>query len=432
MRTQTLDLDWLANAAAGSLIILAAGSLAARLCRQPVRRARLVVLTLFGALALPWLALLPIVPRWSTGIMPALAPLWPSGMVRAVTAEPRLPLSEIGSESSETLEPTKLSSETPRSPSESTPAGVRPATSVAFQGWQWLLSTARTFVLASYAGAMTTIAAWWLFGQLLLWRVTRAARPVPAEVRDVFLAIAGPAGERVRLCESDNIALPFTFTLARPVILLPTSLCQSKESNALRYVLAHEWSHVERRDSWAWSFTSLALSILFYQPLFWWLRRQLRLCQDYLADARAAALGSAEDYAAYLVGIARIHRFGPSLPALGIGDRRSNLYRRVAMLVQNREPLEERCRAAWSVSATAVAAVVMVAASGLRLDAAPPPDDKPAAKEAKPAQDTRKAARRLDDQGRDAALQGTGQKQGDRQSDRRRHGRRPAFAAPLR
>ena len=39
----------LADAAAGGLIVLAVGSLAARLCRQPVRRARLVVLTLLGA-----------------------------------------------------------------------------------------------------------------------------------------------------------------------------------------------------------------------------------------------------------------------------------------------------------------------------------------------------------------------------------------------
>ncbi len=32
---------WLANAAAGGLIVLAQGGLAVRLCRQPVRRARL-------------------------------------------------------------------------------------------------------------------------------------------------------------------------------------------------------------------------------------------------------------------------------------------------------------------------------------------------------------------------------------------------------
>ena len=45
---------WLAGAAAGGLVVLATGSLAVRLCRQPARRARLVVLMVAGALAVPW------------------------------------------------------------------------------------------------------------------------------------------------------------------------------------------------------------------------------------------------------------------------------------------------------------------------------------------------------------------------------------------
>jgi len=41
------------------------------------------------------------------------------------------------------------------------------------------------------------------------------------------------------------------------------------------------------------------------------------------------------------------------------------------MLVQDREPLEHRCRILWSLAAAVAAAVVIAAASGLRLDAAP-------------------------------------------------------------
>ena len=48
------------------------------------------------------------------------------------------------------------------------------------------------------------------------------------------------------------------------------------------------------------------------------------------------------------------------------------------MLVQDHEPLERRCRAAWSLSAATAAAVVIVVASGLRLGAAPPAADDPA------------------------------------------------------
>ncbi|MEJ7637837.1 MAG: hypothetical protein WKF75_07625, partial [Singulisphaera sp.] len=82
-------------------------------------------------------------------------------------------------------------------------------------------------------------------------------------------------------------------------------------------------------------------------------------------------LASAEDYAMCLVRLARARRTVSALPALEVSDRRSNLYRRVAMLVQDHEPLEPRCRTLFSLAAAVSAAVVMVVASGLRLDAAP-------------------------------------------------------------
>ena len=42
--------NWLAHAAVGALVVLAAGCLAAACCRQPVRRLRLIELTLLGCL----------------------------------------------------------------------------------------------------------------------------------------------------------------------------------------------------------------------------------------------------------------------------------------------------------------------------------------------------------------------------------------------
>ena len=64
---------WLAHAAVGGLIVLGTGSLAARLCRQPVRRARLVLLTLIGGVLVPWVGMLPFAPRWSAVRLPPVA-----------------------------------------------------------------------------------------------------------------------------------------------------------------------------------------------------------------------------------------------------------------------------------------------------------------------------------------------------------------------
>jgi hypothetical protein len=396
MMWQLLAWPWLANAAAGGLVVLTAGALAVRLCRQPARRARLVVLTILGATAVPGLMAVPSAPRWSAGILPSMG---------------RRPDAQIGSEEqpvpSRDRQRAVGAAATQPPPDGRGSAGVdRSREPQRAAGWEPGREPERAggatagvgstipwpvLVPGLYLVASAGLAAWWLLGQLLLWRVTRVARPAPAAVRERFLALSGPAGERVRLLASDRIALPFTYTWSTPVILLSADLCTPGDAAALRYALAHEWSHVERRDAWAWNLATVAGAVLFYQPLFWWLRRQLRLCQDYLADDRAAAAGSPEDYAAYLVRLARAHRSGCALPALGVGDRRSNLYRRVALLVQDREPWERRCRTAWSLAAGLAAVVVIAAVSALRLDAAPPRPEQPADKAKAPAAPAAKA-----------------------------------------
>ncbi|MDG3005290.1 M56 family metallopeptidase [Paludisphaera mucosa] len=388
-------MDWpifdggrLANAAGGGLVVLVLGSLAVRLSRQPVHRARLVVLTLLGAAAIPGLAALPFTPRWSLGLLPASAVAPPVERKTAAPIAARL--------HDETVHEGPVERPSPKARSvqgSAAPPAPRRAS------WREVAPSFGVMAAGAYIVAAAGWAGWWWLGQFALWRIARAARPAPRAARDVLIDLAGPAGERVRLLESDRIALPFTYTWLRPVILLPASLCDGREGRALRYALAHEWSHVERRDAWGWNLAGLAGLVLFYQPLFWWLRRQLRLCQDYLADARAAAAGSAEDYAAFLLHLARIHEAGPSRAALGIGDRRSSLYRRVVMLIQDREPLEPRCRAAWSLAAVATSAVVVLAASGLRLDAAPAPKEAAAQDAPKPPEAAKPAGETLNYKG---------------------------------
>ena len=112
--------------------------------------------------------------------------------------------------------------------------------------------------------------------------------------------------------------------------------CPSRWSDAadaeLRWVFAHELTHLRRRDPWSsWGF-GLAQAVYFFLPWFWWVRRQVRLCQEYVADAAAAGAGpAADEYAEFLVSLAR----GTAVPlgATGLGSS-SDLLRRVQMLLQ--------------------------------------------------------------------------------------------------
>jgi beta-lactamase regulating signal transducer with metallopeptidase domain/protocatechuate 3,4-dioxygenase beta subunit len=343
---------WIVHSASAGLIILGLGSAAVCRCAQPVIRIRIIVGTLVAAAAVPWVAMLGIVPPWSS-VVPRV-PI--AGPVQAVPA-PRL------------LEPARPRLADSLLPGRARPGAAQPVMAAApaveqtagGAGLDW-----RAAMVWAHVTGSLGLAAWWLAGQVFLFRLTRSARLAPAAVRDRLLAMSGPAGERVVLLASDRIGAPLTYTWARPVILLPAAVCEEPDSEALRYSLAHEWLHVEQGDGWRWNLACLAGAILFYQPLYWRLRRQLRLMQDYLADDRAAGGESRPDYAGFLVRVAwRVKARGEPY-ALGLGGRASSLHRRVATLLQERAPFQRRCRRAWSALVAAAAVLVVVTAVGFR------------------------------------------------------------------
>ena len=222
--------DRLADAAVGGLVVLALGSLAARLCRQPVRAHRLVILTLFGGVAVPLLGALSLAPTWSVGLIPAPAPV-PARLESAVTtgASSRLrsPIAAESSAARALAERPEEMSAPAAAPALSFTASSAPAQPVA--GRRWAVPAAGTLLVGCYLAVAAAFAACWIVGQVLLWWVTRSARPVRAEVRGLFLGLAGPGGRRVALLESDRINVPFTYTWLRPVILLPRALSGAAE-----------------------------------------------------------------------------------------------------------------------------------------------------------------------------------------------------------
>ena len=73
----------------------------------------------------------------------------------------------------------------------------------------------------------------------------------------------------------------------------------------LRLSLLHEIAHADRWDPWFGTIASLAQTVWFFLPQIWWLRSQLLIDQEFLAD-RSAALryGTSSGYAASLLSLA--------------------------------------------------------------------------------------------------------------------------------
>ena len=260
---------------------------------------------------------------------------------------------------------------------------------VAVEHWSW-----PRIVLVLYAAGVGIMFAWYAIGFFTLAWLNWTARAVPDEIAKLFRsAVADPAALKVRLCMHRRVELPLAFGLLRPTILLPEQMRMAGDQAALRYSLVHEWSHLARGDVWRWRLSTGVNMLFFYQPLAWWLRRQLRLCQDYLADSHAAGEAAVhEDYAQFLVSLAHRRLGLPGTLALSVGDGRSNLYRRVQMLLENRQPLAQHLR--WPRRlAIAVAAIALIAlASTVRLTSAD------AQSPAKPAAQTAESAKSPDAQ----------------------------------
>jgi beta-lactamase regulating signal transducer with metallopeptidase domain len=172
------------------------------------------------------------------------------------------------------------------------------------RSWDW--RGVAGVVAAVYLLVGATVLGRWLLSQWALGRLLRNARPAPERLQRLFADTAGGVKRLPRLVVSPRVSVPACCGLIRPAVVLPVSLVESDDETALRWVFAHELTHLRRRDPWScWGF-ALAQSVYFYVPWFWWLRRQVRLCQEYIADAAAAAEGPwADEYAQFLVSLAR-------------------------------------------------------------------------------------------------------------------------------
>src|SRR5207249_10145233 len=114
------------------------------------------------------------------------------------------------------------------------------------KGTQWLT----VFALA-YMGASAFLLGRWLLGHFALWRLLRAAQPAPDEINRVFETMAQGPGRRPRLLVSARVRVPLSCGLVRPCVVVPASLCEPNASPTLRWLFAHELTHLERGDAWA-------------------------------------------------------------------------------------------------------------------------------------------------------------------------------------
>jgi beta-lactamase regulating signal transducer with metallopeptidase domain len=113
------------------------------------------------------------------------------------------------------------------------------------------------------------------------------------------------------VAESDLISVPVTMGALRSVILLPADWREWDDAK-LDAVIAHEVSHVVRRDALTQRLSFLHRTIFWFSPLAWWLDRRLADLAEQASDEAALSCGADRtDYAKTLLGFFEALRAAP-------------------------------------------------------------------------------------------------------------------------
>lgn len=239
-----------------------------------------------------------------------------------------------------------------------------PAPSAAAAPVRWELQTDWTaLVIPVWLGGMLLVLGALAVGLTRIAWVGRTAHPLDdADWVALAAELARGLGLRrpVRLLQSAGPAMPMTWGVRHPVILLPAD-ANAWPDERRRDVLLHELAHVTRQDFLTQLVARLACAAYWFNPLAWLAAGRLqvereRACDDHVL--RAGAKPSA--YASHLLEIARALRAAPVTALASVAMARpAQLATRLLDVLDTTRPRDVVARRVAVPAWLAAAAVVL-------------------------------------------------------------------------
>lgn len=196
----------------------------------------------------------------------------------------------------------------------------------------------------------------------------RAASPMP-------LAIGVP------VLSSASFFEPGVFGVFHPLILLPDGIATRLTPAELRAILAHELSHVRRRDNLAAVMHMAVEAVLWFYPLVWWLGARLMDERERACDEEVLLAGNQPE--AYAEGILKICELYlesplPCVPAVTGANLRNRIEKIMARRIGRKLNLARKAvlTAALLAAVTVPITVGILNAPALRAQPAAPPAPK--------------------------------------------------------
>ena len=146
----------------------------------------------------------------------------------------------------------------------------------------------------------------WLLGTLILatWLMVklRQLRGAHREKMDVaalppwFGKLLADTAEKLNLRRlpevafSETVVCPAVFGIFRPILLLPKGNITGFSRKDTGHILLHELAHIKRGDLWVHSVYMVLQVVYWFNPLLWFVRRQLRHLRELCCDATVAGI----------------------------------------------------------------------------------------------------------------------------------------------
>ena len=183
----------------------------------------------------------------------------------------------------------------------------------------------------------------------------------------------------VRLLQSDRTSVPVTIGFLRPKVVLPTQWRGWPEQK-IHSVLAHELAHVRRADWLVTILSEINRAIHWFNPLAWFLRRELAELAEYNCDdAVIEARGDRAEYARHLLEVASAlsaagARYRPPLHSVAMA-RKPVVETRIDAILDDSRPLAKRLGRLGITCLLAVVVPAIFFAAALSATSQPGKDD---------------------------------------------------------
>lgn len=194
----------------------------------------------------------------------------------------------------------------------------------------------KILVLVWFCGSAVILLTWWV-----RWRrvaaIVRAALPVGGgRELDALRRLESIRGVRrpLAVVSSDSSLEPGVFGILKPVLLWPRRIAEHLNDSQIEALLAHELSHVRRRDNLTASVHMLVEAVFWFHPLVWWLGARLLDERERACDEDVIRFGTEPQV--YAESILRTCKFCLESPlACVAGITGSDLKHRIERIMNN-------------------------------------------------------------------------------------------------